>query len=265
MSEKELGQPRDIQEKAYESSIQSFFKGDNYFLFIYRKVEKILTAVYLVTNLLPDSEPLKWRLRQRLGEVLSDILAFHAGKSEVELDRALAHTIESISLLEIANKGSLIGSMNAMLIRAELHRVLETIQSGNSRKKIVLPASFFEVGLNENDVKSTERENDSITGLYKGQSKGHHVSFRLEKDTVGTGIKDNKNSGDKDQKTKDRKELIMVIVRKNKEVSIKDISASIQDCSEKTIQRDLLSMVDSGVLKKVGERRWSRYLLAHNM
>jgi Fic family protein len=42
-------------------------------------------------------------------------------------------------------------------------------------------------------------------------------------------------------------------------VSIKDISLSFTDCSEKTIQRELNSLVAKGQLKKTGAKRWSRY------
>lgn len=45
-------------------------------------------------------------------------------------------------------------------------------------------------------------------------------------------------------------------------VTIKDISKVIKNCSQKTIQRDLTSLVREGTLKKIGEKRWSRYLLA---
>ena len=42
---------------------------------------------------------------------------------------------------------------------------------------------------------------------------------------------------------------------------IKDIVMSITGCSEKTIQRELSALVAQGVLKKIGEKRWSRYEL----
>ncbi len=42
-------------------------------------------------------------------------------------------------------------------------------------------------------------------------------------------------------------------------ISIKDISLSFTDCSEKTIQRELNNLVLKGKLKKIGAKRWSRY------
>lgn len=60
----------------------------------------------------------------------------------------------------------------------------------------------------------------------------------------------------------DRKDQILRIIKDKKEVSIKDISDIIKDCSEKTIQRELISMVDNGLLLKEGERRWSKYRIS---
>jgi len=42
---------------------------------------------------------------------------------------------------------------------------------------------------------------------------------------------------------------------------VKDFAKVITDISEKTIQRELLDLVQRGVIKKEGERRWSRYSL----
>lgn len=59
-----------------------------------------------------------------------------------------------------------------------------------------------------------------------------------------------------------RRELILEYLRKNGISSIKDIAQVIDGVSEKTVQRELLALVDEGVLRKEGERRWSRYALA---
>ena len=43
--------------------------------------------------------------------------------------------------------------------------------------------------------------------------------------------------------------------------SIKDIADTLPTFSSKTVQRELSELVDRGLLKKRGERRWSRYSL----
>jgi predicted HTH transcriptional regulator len=57
----------------------------------------------------------------------------------------------------------------------------------------------------------------------------------------------------------DRMQNIITILRKQSSATIKDFSAMATECSEKTIQRLLIEMVQSGVLKRNGSRRWSRY------
>ena len=56
-----------------------------------------------------------------------------------------------------------------------------------------------------------------------------------------------------------RRDSILLSMEKGKEYSVKDISSFVTDCSEKTIQRELLSLVSLGTLGKTGERRWSKY------
>jgi hypothetical protein len=60
-----------------------------------------------------------------------------------------------------------------------------------------------------------------------------------------------------------RQATIIALMKRRKEVMIKDISSVIHDCSEKTIQRELQELVDRGVLVKEGERRWTRYRLSN--
>ena len=58
-----------------------------------------------------------------------------------------------------------------------------------------------------------------------------------------------------------RREIILSMLKSGVKLTIKDFAKNIKDCSEKTIQRELLSLVSEGVLKKEGERRWSKYFL----
>jgi predicted HTH transcriptional regulator len=69
---------------------------------------------------------------------------------------------------------------------------------------------------------------------------------------------DNKTIKDKN----DRQDTIKSMLKGGIKLTIKDFAKNIKDCSEKTIQRELVEMVAKGVLKKEGERRWSKYFLA---
>ncbi len=57
----------------------------------------------------------------------------------------------------------------------------------------------------------------------------------------------------------DRSERIKTVLEAKPQATIKDIAEVITDVSEKTIQRELNSLIDSGQVVREGERRWSRY------
>ena len=60
---------------------------------------------------------------------------------------------------------------------------------------------------------------------------------------------------------KERKRKILALVKANEWKSIREIIGSLPGIGEKSIQRDLLEMVDSGILKKIGDKRWRKYSL----
>ena len=68
-----------------------------------------------------------------------------------------------------------------------------------------------------------------------------------------------------DNLKKERREIIIKIIKEKNTATITDIKNSASgvliSCGEKTLQRELISMVSDGVLKKVGEKRWSKYFL----
>lgn len=124
-------------------------------------------------------------------------------------------------------------------------------------------------------------------GYSQGQSKGHSeikdnripnkMSDRiadLPKDNTAENDKEHhlsfsKNTQQLESKTqnislsiKSRRVRIIKLVKDKREVSIKDISDHFPDLSEKTIQRELVSLTESGVFKKTGARRWSRYSMS---
>jgi DeoR/GlpR family transcriptional regulator of sugar metabolism len=58
-----------------------------------------------------------------------------------------------------------------------------------------------------------------------------------------------------------RQGAILNVLKGQSNLTVKDFSRVIKDCSEKTIQRELIELVEKGIVKRDGERRWSRYSL----
>lgn len=57
----------------------------------------------------------------------------------------------------------------------------------------------------------------------------------------------------------DRRERIKTVLEAKGEATIKDICEVITDVSSKTIQRELNAMIEDNLVKRQGERRWSKY------
>jgi len=56
--------------------LDKVFVKDTNFQFIFKKTEKIITAIYLITNFFDPKEPLKWSLRNSLNNLLKTLTNF---------------------------------------------------------------------------------------------------------------------------------------------------------------------------------------------
>lgn len=231
-----------------------------------KRTGKLVTALYLVTNCIDDRESIKTRLRS-LGVDLVSQVSF-AEKSS-SFDRGISLTEAALVLSElgvlisIAGSVSLISEMNASVLLNAIEKLRSAFEDGGTAS-FGLPSVDRASGtfmITEDMLRDTESEE----GVRKSQlslkqsaleSNRHFRSHELkgQKKEEKTG----KSSGNRGSRTDE----ILALIREKKEVSVKDIASFISGCSEKTIQRELLALVAQGVLKKSGEKRWSRYSLA---
>jgi DNA-binding HxlR family transcriptional regulator len=114
----------------------------------------------------------------------------------------------------------------------------------------------------------TLSENQKIYGEEKPRK--NEMSFKKDAPDKSQGhvYEDGTHKGQSFEKKKtdvvdriNRKTSILNFIKENKEAQIKDILVHIGNCSEKTIQRELNELIKDGVLKKEGDRRWSKYSL----
>jgi predicted HTH transcriptional regulator len=62
-----------------------------------------------------------------------------------------------------------------------------------------------------------------------------------------------------------RQEKILSFINERKSAVIKDITALFPEVSEKTIQRELGSLIDTGRITKRGSKRWSMYMAVNSL
>ena len=271
-----------------------------------KKGERLATALYLVTSFLPDSEPLKGRLRSLSLDLVRDASRVRYGTISSEtnvLEELRANISETLGLLELALIAGLISEMNFSILKREYTSLRSTIEvkkaSRESRTDTVLGDTFFGSSFNENNLTESASSLHSRSelagtpvyprsglGYSRDQTFMHSAPASSQGHSIGqkeTTMSDTKTKGHtKPQRselagtpegrtfmypapsvTQDaRRTRILKLIKDNREVTIKDIATYFPELSEKTIQRELVSLVEANVLKKFGERRWSRYTLA---
>ncbi len=270
-SEIELNKP-DLSNKIKKTSNEGIFMS------VSKKSEKITTAMYMVTDLIPQNDPIRQKLRDLSVRTLSETRALSyaiTGDIYFHLSRIISMSWEMVSLMEVSVVVGFISDMNYGYLknalidfisdlrnrqRIESFKNIEDMKFGEGEAaSIVLKSDFFKV--TENDLKRTKEETsipkqeealiikDKTENDYKGQNKMSFIKKTIIKD----------KSSILSPKIKDRKQKILSLILEKKDISINDIISSFPEYSQKTIQRDLISLTQESKIKKVGDKRWSRY------
>ena len=221
--------------------------------YIIQKTQKITSALYLITDLIKDSDAIKWEIREEGISLVSSALMFNTSVP-VEKDHAfrlfLLSSEKIISFLNISLISSLISDMNSSIVIHEIESLINFINKEDKNTSLpgyILSDTFFATDLPDGGLVVEKKDKDI---------KGQKISSR----TIGAG--DERNVGS--SKAGDRKASIINMLKKDSSLTIKDFAKVIKGCSEKTIQRELITLVKQGIVKRLGERRWSTYSLVIN-
>src|SRR5665213_1654887 len=101
-----------------KADIEKIFAGDSYGLFVFKKTERIVTAIYLLTGLMSDKEPMKEKLRELATDMLGNVFAMSERVwGEESFQKNLSNLISEISVLfDIAERTKMISNMNYVII-----------------------------------------------------------------------------------------------------------------------------------------------------
>ena len=219
----------------------TLFHNDNFLVFVFKKSQAIINGLYLVTNLFPENEPLKISLRSKAITILEDTLSLtakNAGERKVILNRLVAKLLEIMVLSETSANAKLISPMNANIIKDELGNLIKVIEERQKDAGIVLNQKLFGPSFNDGD-RSLTAANSVRPTASSGEVK---INPRI---TISNGERE--------------RTILNFLKDKGEGISIKEIATALPNLGDKTLQRELQRMVSAGLLKKEGERRWSRY------
>lgn len=252
------------------------------------RVKKLTTAVYIVTNLITPTDPLRTTIREFSIKLLSLVGLNTSGRSPEEISNETSGLCKKIAeMLEVAYFSGYISEMNFSVLKTEFDLFINEISTFEGPQKSINAESLKVVlGVNNNEDNGREEmsfinsarnaenfkgQNTHAVSYLNSQNGPQKSSYSASKNTTSGKNQATKNSSNftqnpqksvVDAKKISRKESIISIIKMKGEVGIKDISSVVINCSEKTIQRELMTMVSEGILRKSGDRRWSVYSLA---
>lgn len=246
----------------------------------YTKISKLITALYMVTDIMDKEEPIRLKLRTLGLEIISDSNLARTVLAKNKEGMSFTIMDQIISLLNIASAMNFISEMNCAILKKEFLMLQESIQVKNNWLEEFLdsplegwPKDGVENSSTSPRLKSRYSSRGELNSIgHKGHTrigvqKGSTLMKALSKfevsDKIGSGAQ-NFNTLKKER----RDSIINIIKASGGNATIKDIKTNtiaqgfaLRNVSEKTLQRELISMIKDGVLNKTGEKRWSRYFV----
>ncbi len=242
-------------EQPFKKTSLSLFKKD--LLSTAKKTERLVTAIYMVTNLMSDTEPLSKSIRETSVVLLSDIFATLEAdvvyKGQM-FTQSLATIEQLMSSLEIVRNLRFVSDMNVNILQSELMKLQNII-----RQEIhavtdhdTLLRDMFE----NNKIETLETlQNDTLKNVIESPvlSSQNDIAVPLQKNIKRQNLSDKASSSK-------RHEKILAVIKEKKKVTMKDLATRITNCTEKTLQRDLTTLIKKGHIEKQGSKRWSTYV-----
>lgn len=233
----------DKRSKFHDFALKSIlFKGREDWYFCYLKTEKIAHVLAVLEARAQMGEERVQEIATRAAGLPGDIAHLAAG--EIDAPVVLADIFAILSAVRLATTEGLIHKETATILEGEYEAVAERLMAGSH------PSPF--VGAEDFHIPQLAIE--SGPGAVSDTRMSHTVfNSPIQKDSQ----KGQNNAAPKGQS--ERTQRILEYIRRQGSVSIKEIAATIKGYSEKTIQRELISLIQAGLVRRVGERRWSHY------
>lgn len=222
----------------------SLFEKDIRRVYLYKKAERLAKVLQLILPAFKDARSIKDRVAH-LSVSIVEASLLPSGEGKEKLGREL---LTLMSLLSLARTGGMLSAMNVQVITTEVRNLLADVTSYDEQK-----VSFEDL--------------PSLASLQKAAPKTREetpLASRTEVRSKDTGAATQDKGHIEEKKKSDRAEAIISILKTKSGVSIKDISLLIRDVSEKTIQRELQTLVSQGLVYREGDRRWTTYTLVED-
>lgn len=231
--------------------------------FVTDRIQKLTAALYRVTDLLSDKEPLKWTLRDKALNLYDNLVSIKNTKDKDSLlDNSLKNFAQIIKSLELVSVGVSVSNLNFEILKRE-YLFLKNFVEGKKMdiaydSKILLelekhgsPASSwkpnFQIGQSQSAFeKAAERK-----GL--SEKSQANPAYSIEGEAFN-------GANTQEINPQSRKGKVLDFLKSGPAKSVNEIAVIFNgETSEKSIQRDLLDLVKIGKISAIGDKRWRKY------
>lgn len=226
-----------------DSSYEKLLHNKEYYQAVFKKTEKVVSVVFYILNNIEiekKSETHTSNLASKAHftheNALRTLDAKPATSKEV-LEQFAQSLIGLESAIRVAMVAGVIPNEAQVLLSSEISSVLHNVSSYIDNKTHL---SDLLAETNTATPRATRPPSTRRTGVLPGSS-AQPTSAPTQQD---------------------RRTRIKTILEAKGDATIKDIAEIVTDVSEKTIQRELNAMIEDNLVKREGERRWSKYSLA---
>ncbi len=219
----------------------------------YRRAERIVAGVVLLTNHMDAQDDLRRSARRVALSLLTHTLALKdemrssSSPKVLALQAAIRHLI---SLLKMMGFAGSISVQNAEIISQALEE-LNIFLSASARSTLTETLAF-----SKDDLTDVREE-------YKGHIKDIKDRQVVRDKKVIKDIAERlTNHSDYTQRVLSlRSQEIVSVLKNGGELNMPDIVAHLPEYGGKTLQRELAVLVERGIVKRNGLKRWSKYSL----
>ena len=215
---------------------------------IYRRAERIVAALHLLTNHVPATEPSRREIRSEAVRLLSLILDLRdemRASDSLQARKVQASIRSLISLVRMLCFSGFVSQQNTKTcIEAldELGNYLISLQRSSLSESISLTKEEL-----LEDTEQRQVLKDTVSVITDSDVRETSVT------TPSSQTPQTFHNG--------RAEKIIDFLKSKGELGIRDIASNFPEYSEKMIQRELATLVSRGRVRRTGLKRWSTYAL----
>ena len=213
----------------------------------YRRAERIVAALHLLTNHVSSDEPAREMIRRKGLELLSEVLELRdkmRASASADFTTVQASIRNLISLLRMLTVGGSISIQNGEIVIDALDELgnflITSVRSSFTESVRLSREDLLDVregamrNVKDKDIRDNRTVKDVQNGnAPSGNGSNGHITLRSER--------------------------IVAVLRQGGDFGIRDIVSHLPEYSEKMIQRELAQLVSAGKAKKSGLKRWSKY------